>query len=290
MTLGLLEANCSPRLAFDQLSEAYHDQHLTSVPVGEARSDSPLTFLLYGFLLLLIFFLLMNIDRRFREYVYRALLRPFNFFADIRDQRLIPNFDTTLLGIVISGALALFFASLLYGFRQGYFANWLLGILFSSSTHAWLSGLAWHYIVMLLLFTLIFMGIILAITLILRFASIFVRGRLFLGDTYNITVWAFLPMIFLIPYDLILPRLDKSSMTVEFAAGFCGLLLLWSIYRLMKGTGVLFDIYPTKIYLYGTLALVVLLAISELTLELSTNIFSNYSFLKTVLSATELAP
>src|SRR5438067_976034 len=70
--------------------------------------------MLYGFVLLLLFFLLLNLDRRFRDHAKRSMMRPFNFFADLRDRRMLPNSQTTLLAIVISGAIGLCIGALLH--------------------------------------------------------------------------------------------------------------------------------------------------------------------------------
>ena len=238
--------------------------------------------LIYAFVLLFLLFLLINLDRRFREYISRAMIRPFNFFADIRDQRLIPNAQTTMLAIILSGSLAgciatvvrLFFA--LPGLAKS------LRLALPDSLFTDLSGIVNNYTSMLAWFTLISLGLVLLLTAALRFAAIFVRGRILLGDTYNVTVWALLPAAFLLPYDLIAPRMDMNESTMTLSIILLGVLFLWSFYRLLKGTGVLFDVYPTKIYLYGTLALAVVVTVLYFYLR-ENHVFENFSFVGSVI-------
>ena len=231
-------------------------------------SDGYFWVLLYAFGLLLILFILMNADRRFREYMGRSLARPFNFFADIRDRRLIPNAQTTLLALAISGASGIALATTMRAaasFPEGtlYLSTFLPSSLYTSS-----SGFAVSYIALIFLSTAdIFVGILL-ITIILRFWAMFVRGRYSFGDTYNIAVWSLTPLTFLLAYDLVSPRMDISSSTATVSSVILAVILLWCYIRMLKGTGVLFDIYPTKIYGYGLILLSLAIGIIILVLRL----------------------
>jgi hypothetical protein len=225
---------------------------LADVSRAPLAADTPFVYLAFGFVLILIVFLLMNVDRRFREYLTRSLVRPYNFFADIRDQRIIPNVQTTLLAIAEAGAVGLFLSSIVYVYRSAYgnaAPGNLLDIANQLKLYADVPGQ------MLIWLALGALALILSITFVARFAAIFVRGRIYLSDTYSVVVWALLPLILLLPFDLVMPRLDPTSATFGFAAVVFGLLVLWVYQRLMKGAGVLFDVYPTVIYIYGTLLL-----------------------------------
>lgn len=230
---------------------------LADVSNSSGGSDAPFYFLAFGFSLILLIFLLMNLDRRFREYLSRSLIRPFNFFADIRDQRIIPNVQTTLLAISEAGAVALWITSLAFTFKDE-----VPGVLQRLSLPATMGSLATEPGQSLVILTIVLFVKILVITLLMRLAAIFVRGRIYVSDAFNVVTWALLPLVVLLPFDLILPRLDPTRETLTFVAVILGALSLWSYQRLMKGTGVLFDVYPTVIYVYGTvlLALVALVA------------------------------
>ncbi|MFI5201698.1 MAG: hypothetical protein ACHQNE_04885 [Candidatus Kapaibacterium sp.] len=230
-------------------------------------ADGYLGVLLYTFGLLLVLFLLMNLDRRFREYMGRSLVRPFNFFADIRDRRLIPNAQTTLLGFVLSGSFGIAVATLLRGFGRNagaarYFSAFLPNSIYSPAT-----GLSLNYGELLFWCTVAtFIGIEL-LAILLRFSAMFIRGRYYFADTFNIAVWSLTPLSFLLAYDLILPRMDMSPSTALLSAIILGVILLWSYARFLKGAGVLFDIYPTKIYGYGAILIAILIVIVMIILQ-----------------------
>ncbi len=225
--------------------------------VATHRPDGYLGVLLYTFGLLLVLFLLMNLDRRFREYMGRSLVRPFNFFADIRDRRLIPNSQTVLLAFVLSGSLAISVATMLRGSSLMPGSERYLHALLPGSVYSPAAGLQVTYPELIIFCTAGLFVMIVGVALILRFWAIFVRGRYSLGDTYNIAVWSLTPLSFLLAYDLVLPRLDATGSMAIVSTILVGGILLWSYARTLKGMGVLFDIYPTKIYGYGILLVIV---------------------------------
>ena len=222
--------------------------------------DAPFEFLAYGFVLILLIFLLLNLDRRFRDYMSRALVRPYNFFADIRDQRIIPNAQTGLLLIAISGSLLLVVGGLLYSFRNDATAKFFVDHLFPWE---WTQSLIWSLsgdpMMLILAGTAIIAGLWLVVALLVRFAAMFIKGRIHFSDTANTVIWSALPAVFLLPFGMIITRLDRNE-TLGFVAMWVLVVLFgWIYYRLLKGVAVLFDIYPTRVYLYAGIATAILL-------------------------------
>jgi hypothetical protein len=213
--------------------------------------------LLYGFGLLLLFFLLLNVDRRFRDHAKRSLLRPFNFFADLRDRRTLPNSQTTLLSIILAGSIGLCLGPLLHDVYSLSDANGALKAALPIGLRSWSLAENSAYFQMILWITMIALALILLIVLILRFVAMFRKGRILIGDTFNITVWSFLPVIIILPFDLILPRMDIEPGTVKLVSITFVFVTLWVYYRLLKGIGVLFDVYPARLYMYGTAAIII---------------------------------
>jgi hypothetical protein len=240
--------------------------------------------LFYTFGFLLIFFLLMNLDRRFREYIGRSLFRPYNFFSDIRDRRLIPNFQTTLLALVIAGGIALALASLVLGFGAGHVFHKLI---LPESLRLWLNERGSDFGALLVLFTTFTFLSILLLTFGIRFAAMFVRGRYYASDAFNVSVWSLLPWVFLLGYDLILPRLDTDHTTAMISLLLIGVLFLWSYIRLLKGMGVLFDVYPTRMYIYGLAAIALLFLATYFYLQQS-DVFANFSHPESVIRPVAL--
>ena len=112
--------------------------------------------MIIGILIILIFAVVYNLFRRFRENVSRSLMRPYNFFADVRDQRMLSIFQTSMVGFIGSLAAALLFANLLYFWRM----NILVDHVISQFVHGgwlkeWLNYAAWNPLENILLTTLV---------------------------------------------------------------------------------------------------------------------------------------
>lgn len=231
--------------------------------------------LLYGFALLLVFFVLLNVDRRFRDHVSRSLLRPFNFFADLRDRRVLPNTQVTLLAFVLAGSQALCIGSLL---RHAYTlsaTNHALSLLMPVGWREWSLSENGEYFMLLIWLTTLALAGIFIIALGLRFIGMFRRGRIMIGDTYNLAVWSVLPIVLLLPYDIVLPRMDNTTSTLGISTAILIVITIWIYYRLLKGAGVLFDVYPTRLYVYGTFVLLVI-AVSILAYLQSLHLLANF--------------
>lgn len=280
-TSGLLDAHSKQRLSYAAVQSSLAGGKSPNLQPAEMVQEGSWGFLIYGIALLILFFALMNADRRFREYVGRSIVRSFNFFADVRDQRLIPNAQTTILAIVISGTFAVTYGGLLFAFRMHPVAErFMLRALPWRSADSWLFDLAWHPMKLMTEFTLLYLVTIVVIAGIARFAAIFVKGRIFYSDTYNVTVWAFLPAVIMLPVGMLIPRLDRTE-TMVFVIGVVLILLgLWLFFRLLKGIAVLFDIYPTRIYLYGTLSLAVVVVLGLMVIEHRSALFEHYAALR----------
>jgi hypothetical protein len=239
---------------------------LAEVSSGDPKSDY-LGVLLYTFGLILLFFLLMNVDRRFREYAGRSLVRPYNFFSDIRDRRLIPNAQTAVLSFICSGALGVFLATLIIGFNGHEAAGRYFTAFLPRSLYTTNAGSTLPYSALIIAGTAFgFAGSVLLAGL-MRFAAMFIRGRYYFADAYNVTVWSLQPLAFLLVFDLLLPRLEMDHQTAEFSLLLLAAMILWCYSRILKGTGVLFDIYPTKIYGYGALLIALLVGIGYVFLQ-----------------------
>lgn len=240
---------------------------IAAVTPGHPQADGYLGVLLYTFGLLLLLFLLMNLDRRFREYMGRSLARPFNFFADIRDRRLIPNAQTTLLAFILAGAFGIVIATLMRGFGNNPGASRYFSAFLPQSVYTPAAGLSLNYAELLFWCTVATFIAIEIIAIGLRFSAMFIRGRYYFADAFNVSVWSLTPLSFLLIYDLVLPRMDMAPSTALLSFIILGIILLWSYVRFLKGAGVLFDIYPTKIYGYGAIVLAILVVIVLLFLQ-----------------------
>jgi beta-galactosidase len=222
-----------------------------TIPIGTRHDSSPMIFIVFGLGLAIIVGVLVNSGRKFREDASRALLRPYNFFADVRDQRIISGYHSTVLAFVISAVMALLISSFLFYLRDNIVFERLLISFGSESLLKAASYLAWNPVYALFWLTVAFIALLIILVLIIKFASLFVRTKVFLSGIYFSTVWSLVPMILLIPLALILYRLLDSNVANPYVHIFLLICAIWIFYRLMKGIYVIFDVNPGSVYLYS---------------------------------------
>ncbi len=269
---GICNLNRDPRTAFAMYKAWLNEEKDPTLQAGTYNESNPSIFIFGGVGLILIMIFMTNRSRRFREYVMRSLLHPYNFYADIRDQRILSLSQTITLAAVISITVAILCTTLLYHARMSTEAEYLLMIVFPQEwIKTILSRLAWSPDLCILAFSLLSMTIMLIVSLFLRLLSVFVRGRIFLSDTYIITVWCTIPVILFLPFATILYRaLDFSSVLLWLILALG--VLLWIIARILRATSVVFDVNPLPVY---GIALVVL---GGLGISIGLGYNSTYSF------------
>lgn len=284
---GIIQPTQLERSIADAIRASFKGERVEGTAELARSNDTPFHFLIYGFLLMVLIFALLNIDRRFRELLSRAIGRPYNFFADVRDQRVIPNAQTALLAVSIAGSLALFTGGLLYSFKSSHNASYLLThILPWPNLLGAVMALAWDPWLLLFTGTLSFLLMLGVLALLVRFAAMFVKGRIYLADTWNVVVWACLPMVFVLPYAMIVTRLDRNETLAFTALWILVVLSMWIVYRLLKGVAVLFDIYPSRVYLYCGVAGVLLILAALFHMDYHYGLFESLDNLSKMLSAT----
>lgn len=275
-TCGLFDLDRNLRQGATMLAALYTDQKTPDVLIGDFTPPSTVLFIAIGIVSAVIFLLLINSSRRFRENVFRALLRPYNFYADIRDQRILSNVQTSILGVVIAMTFAVIVSSLTYFYRmdEGFDAILSAGIT-SDGLKSFLDYIIWRPGLSVLFFTLFFFLLMLFVASLIRVCSAFVRNRIFFTDAYIIAVWGALPVLILIPIAMVLYRLLEvpSAGPIAFLA-VVGV-MLWMLYRVLRGTAVIYDVQPVKVYGYA-LGTIVAFLIVVIVASGETNATFNY--------------
>lgn len=278
-TSGLVDTYRQRRVAFEMYKALINDEKLPLLQAREGGFSTPIIFIVTGIILGIALALLANRSRRFREYVVRALLRPYNFYADIRDQRILSTAHTGVLALVISGSAGLVIASFLYFARVDPWIEHILHVLISNDTvYEAVRFIAWNPELSTLAWSLIVLAKLALICLILRAGAAFVRGRISLNDTFTIVIWSSLPVLVLLPIGIAL----HQALTANELSIFVPLTILavavWVGLRILRATSVVFDVRPAFVYSIGIGLLVVIAALAVVSLDLTNHGFSFLSF------------
>ncbi len=274
---GLTTLDRSTRIAGKMLAAVYTDQKTPDLATGEYSPPSTILFIGVGIICAIVFLLLINNSRRFRENVFRALLRPYNFYADIRDQRILSTVQTTVLALVIAATFAVIFASLFYFYRMDESFDFVLSaIVTPDGLKELLNYLIWRPALAMMAFTGLFFLLLFGVAAMIRLASFFVRNRIFFSDAYTIAVWGALPVLLLIPIAMILYRILELPGAGPIAFTIVMLVLGWMFYRVLRGAAVIFDVPGRTVYLYGIGTVLVLFTILFFT---STSVSTTFSYI-----------
>jgi hypothetical protein len=276
---GLLDLNNKTKFSFGVLKALFNEENEPLIDIGNFTS-TVYTFIIISILLIIVFFMLFSRFRRFQEYFIRALLRPFNFYSDIRDQRILSPMFTYVLGIMIAITFGVFTESLFYFYRTSEVYQYLLNLFIPNEiAQAILFKIIWIPIVGVIVFALLYLVLIYITALIIRLFAYFRHLNVHQFDVMNITIWGSLPIIFLLPFDIVLFKLlqlNSGFITIITIASI--LIFLFSIFRILKATAVLFDANFTKVYLIGAGVFAVLFFGFYLFYQYQTNFLSSLSY------------
>jgi beta-galactosidase len=250
---GLLdEARNKNRISYKVVYSKLNNLERVTIPIGSKKDDSPMIFIVSGLLLAIFMGILVNSGRKFRDDASRALLRPYNFFSDVRDQRIISAYHTTILGLIIAAVVALIISNLLFHLKNNVIFEKLLLAFASPSLIKDINFLAWNPLMSLVWLTAINIFLFIVAALMIKIASFFVRTKVYITGIYFTFIWALLPVVLLIPVGIILYRvLIAGEINLYVYIGLL-VILLWILLRLMKGIFVLFDAKPSSVYFYSS--------------------------------------
>jgi len=272
--IGLVsEDRNQERLAYKVLSARMRNTEKVTIPIGSDKDDSPMIFIITGLVLALLMGVLVNSGRKFREDASRALLRPYNFFADVRDQRIISAYHSLFLAVIIALVTSLIFANLFYYIKNNVLVEKILLSFGSPSLISGTSYLAWHPVNALIWLFVISIIVMILLTIIITALSFFVRTKVYLSSVFFTVVWAMLPIVLLIPVGIVLYRLLNAGVGNIYIYIVLILFVLWLLYRLLKGISVIFDVNASSIYFYGLISLAALKLIFFVYYEVNNSVF-----------------
>jgi len=252
LRLGLVNENRgTDRISYKVIYAKLNNTEKVTIPIGSKKDDSPMLFIITGILIAIIMGIMINSGKKFREDASRALMRPYNFFADVRDQRLISGVHTFIMVLIIASTSGLLLSNILFYFKENIRFEKLLLSFGSSALIKDISYLAWNPAAAIWWLSLLTILALLVLISIIKTASFFVKTRVALGSVIHTVIWSFLPLVVLIPAGIILYRLlSVEAINIYlFIAMF--VFTIWIFYRLMKGIYVIFDTNPANVYLYS---------------------------------------
>ncbi|MBS3945244.1 MAG: hypothetical protein KGZ42_07090 [Melioribacter sp.] len=249
----------SNNLIYKVIVAKLNNKDKVTIPIGNGKDENKLIFILIALGLSILMALLINTSRKFRDECSRAFFRPFNFYSDIRDQRIISGVHTFILLIVESGSISLFFTILFYYLRTNILVEKLLLSFGESSIIKGFSSLAWNpekgfiIIFLLVILKIVFLSII------IKAASFLIKTKVQLSSIFFMIIWGLLPFTILLPVELILYKILAISTYNSILIIVVLLFWLWILQRIFKGIHVLFEVRKLTVSLYGLVIIILLI-------------------------------
>lgn len=273
--LGLADENRDiNRMSYKVIFAKLNNAEKVTIPIGSQKDDSPMLFIIIGILIAIIMGIMINSGKKFREDSSRALLRPYNFFADVRDQRLISIVHTLVILLIIASTSGLLLSNIAYYLKENIRFEKLLLSFGSSGLMQNVSYLAWNPLASVWWLSISTIIGLLLLIFIVKIASFFVRTRVAFSSVFHAVIWAFLPLVVLVPLGIILYRvLSVNEISIYLFIGMF-VFTAWIFYRLMKAIYVIFDINPASVYIYSLFILFIVAASFVIYLQLSNSTFT----------------
>lgn len=238
---GLLAYNYQRRMAF-QLVQTYNrgDSRQMMIPPS-VNQIFPQEYPLVGLAVVLVLLFYLNRDRRLRANLQRMFVHPHGFYVDINENRKVPPFLTTLLGLAESCIIAILLSGFCYANRTSLAFDQILNLLIGDP--AWkarLVWLIWHpsWFIATVTAGLFTLGLIL--TLLLRILGFFLGRSLPTVQYFTFIFWTAANLLIL---GIVAPFFYRLLLYQDFAAPLLFLvivILLWLVGRFFRGMRVVY--------------------------------------------------
>lgn len=272
---GLAEENRgTDRLSYKVIYAKLNNAEKVTIPIGSKKDDSPMIFIIAGILIAIVMGIMINSGKKFREDSTRALLRPYNFFADVRDQRLISGVHTFVLVIIIAATSGLLLSNILYYLKESILFEKIILSFGSSKLIHNISYISWNPLASIWWLSLLTIVALAVLIIIVKAASAFVKTRVAFSSVFHAVIWSFLPVVILLPLGIILYRVLSTGAINIYIFTAMLIFTIWVFYRLMKGIYVIYDTNPANVYLYSIIILFIIAAAFVIYFEISESAFT----------------
>lgn len=256
LPIGFIGEDRNPnRPVFKTLYSLLHNLQPVTIPIGIKKDSSPLVFIIFGMVLAILTGFLVNSSRKFREDASRALVRPYNFFADVRDARMYTWLPSFILSLLVSGSMSLVISSFLYFFKSSITFEKFVSAIPSEGIISFFSYISWHPTHSLIFLSIVIWLHMVLVAGVIRLAAFTVMNRIYYSSAFYVVSWSHIPVLLLIPVALVLYRILLLGFANVYIYLFWVVFAIWIGVRVFKGAYVIFDIAPRRVYFVGLLCM-----------------------------------
>jgi hypothetical protein len=253
---GLISREGQRRMAY-RLVQNFNrgDRRLPQFARGAAAAAYPQAFPIVGLTVVLILLFYINRDRRLRSNLHRIFVHPHGFYVDVNENRKVPPFLSTLLGLTEGCIVAILFSGFCYANRTSLVFDQFLNLLVDAP--AWkarLVWLIWHPSWFMAIITASAFAIGLLTAVFMRILGFFLGRSTPLIQYFTFVFWTAANVLIL---GIIAPFFYRLLLYKDFSAPllfFVGAVLLWLVGRFFRGMRVVYAMsIPRTIIIIGIL-------------------------------------
>jgi hypothetical protein len=257
--VGLLNYSREKRSSFEMVKLLYNGEKTNALPIGRYRASFPVAHIAWGFAIIFVLAYLYHYNRRFNETFKRALIRSYNFYADLRDVHAVSIPQTLILAASVSVTLGVIISGILYRYRTDTLADHFLTMLVVwDGLKEKLISATWQPFPGIVAFSVVLLAMYPVVAVLIRLFAFLVRRRVSWYHAFAVAVWGSLPIVLLSPVAMALFKLLQSDLNVIPAFALVAVFLTWSLLRILKGVSVIYDISRLKAYTGGILLVLVI--------------------------------
>ncbi len=245
---GIMHINSEPKHWLNTIDDIW-GLH-TKMTIGEHDTKNTTNF--FSILVVftsLVFFAIYRKHSRLKDNLKRAIRHPYGFFVDLRERRIIPLFNSFLVGAFSALILAVYLGSFFYYYRDSFWLQEIFCLFLKSLDlyQSYLECLSSPVRITVVFFILLF-AYPLLVSIILYLINLFSTRKIRYRQGLAIALWSGVPLFFLLPISLIGYHLLFYLENQAILFIVLGLFIIWSHFRIINGIRVLFITKTVKIF------------------------------------------
>jgi len=256
-------------LAFRAIKGSFTGTNTPNISIGVDKGDSPISFIITPIIITLLLTIVINAKRKIREDFSRALLKSYNYFADVRDNRIYTGIASLFVLLFSLASAAILFSILLFYFKDNIFVEKLIISAGLGSLTNTILALSWNPLssfIALFILALIKTGIII---FIIKAFSLLVKTKVGIQKVFYVVSWSMLPLTLLLPLELVLYKLLETGIANTAIFVVICIWFIWVLFRIIKGVYIIFDTSALRVYGYSFAAILGFFVVSILYLHFS---------------------
>jgi hypothetical protein len=245
---GIMQINSEPKHWLLTIDDIWGLQN--KMTIGEQDTENTTNF--FSLLMLfasLVFFAIYHKQSRLKDNLKRAIRHPYGFFVDLRERRIIPLFNSFLVGAFSALILAVYLGSFFYYYRDSFWIQEIFCLFLKPLDlyQYYLKCLISPVMITVIFFIILFTYPI-VLSIILYLINLFSRRKIRYRQGLAIALWSGIPLFFLLPISLIGYHLLFYLENQAILFIILGLFIIWSHFRIINGIRVLFITRTAKIF------------------------------------------